>query len=309
MPSRRSRLLILGWHNVEGTWTFPARPGWGRVGLAAQLSFLQRSAHVVPLEESLAALAAGNELPSRAVALTFDDGYADTLRLAVPMLEKRRLPATFFLVPDLLDGRPQAWWETLGWAFRNSTAAALDDEGLLMPLDGIRARRKAYEAMAERLKRRNRQARQIAVERVVQQLAPTGSPPGPELFLNWSGAEEVLSRGFAVGSHTMAHAILTEETAVEQQRDLATSRQVLADRLGGEMPLLAYPNGTVRDFDAVTVDAARRAGYSAAVTTVDGFADAATPPYETYRSVVYPERGPLDVLDAVRNARQEHAAG
>lgn len=272
--------------------------------MAAQLSFLHRIAHVVPLSEALATLQAGEQLPPRAVALTFDDGYADTLALAVPILESRRLPATFFLVPDLLDGAPRAWWETLGWAFSSATSGSLDHDGRRLPLDRARARRKLYKVLAECLKRRSRRAREAAVEDVVRQLAPSGSPPGPELFLDWSGAEQIRDRGFAIGSHTMAHAILAEETAADQRSDLVTSRHVLADRLGVPIPLLAYPNGTSRDFDQVTTAAAAHAGYQAALTTVDGFADPSTPRYEVSRSVVYPERGPLDVLNAIRNARR-----
>src|SRR5688572_9588150 len=97
-----SRLLVYAWHNVEGTYCFPNAPGRGVRQLRRQLELLRRVATVVPLEESLRALAAGDQLPPRAVALSFDDGYRDNLDLAVPLLERLDLPATFFLVPGML---------------------------------------------------------------------------------------------------------------------------------------------------------------------------------------------------------------
>jgi hypothetical protein len=45
-------LLVLGWHNVEGTACFPSRRGWGRRGLAAQLHLLRRAGSVVPLGDA-----------------------------------------------------------------------------------------------------------------------------------------------------------------------------------------------------------------------------------------------------------------
>jgi hypothetical protein len=50
---------VLGWHNVEPTWFFPAAPGAGRRGFTRQLAFLRRFANVVPLGTALQALAEG----------------------------------------------------------------------------------------------------------------------------------------------------------------------------------------------------------------------------------------------------------
>jgi len=55
--------------------------------------------------------------------------------------------------------------------------------------------------------------------------------------------------------------------------------------------LLAYPNGTPLDFDEVTIGAAAAAGFRFAITTIDGWNERDTPPYELRRFVVYPERG------------------
>lgn len=287
-----SRLLVLGWHNVEGSWCFPSPPGVGSRGMARQLRFLRRAANVVPLAEALGALAVGRPLPPRAVAITFDDGYRDNLELAVPLLERLRLPATFFLVPGILSGLVRPWWEVLGWAFSASgrrDAITWEDQDL--PLARPTLRRSSYERVAEQLKRRNRRARDEAVECLVELLSLTGRTPDKELFFGWDEARTLVRRGFAVGSHTLYHAILSEEEAGEQERDLTASRRQLEDGLEVPVDLLAYPNGTERDYDATTVAAARRAGYAFALTTRAGWNRPTTPPYEVRRLVVYPEWG------------------
>jgi peptidoglycan/xylan/chitin deacetylase (PgdA/CDA1 family) len=285
------RLLVLGWHNVESSWLFPVRPGAGVRGLGRQLAFLRRRMTVVPLGDALRALSQGQPLPPRAVAVTFDDGYRDTLELAVPILERLGLPATFFLVPELLSGLIRPWWEMLGWAFTCSRRESIRWEGQQLGLRGAAERRASLTAAAERLKQRPVADLDRAVTELRLLCDPSGAPGHTEMFLDWQGARELVRRGFTVGSHSLKHTILAREGAAEQHRDLLLSRQQLEHRLGVTVDLLAYPNGLPGDYDATTIRAARDAGYAYAVTTNQGWNRAATPPYEIRRFVQQPQRG------------------
>ena len=303
MPISGRRLLVLGWHNVEGTPCFPSSPGAGIGGFCDQLDWLGRWANVVPLTESLQRLEAGEPLPPRAVAITFDDGYRDNLELAAPELERRGMSATFFLVPRLLERRLDPWWERSAWAVDAATASAVDVGGSRLPLDTPAQRKAARSAIAELLKRRDRERREEALADVVERLAP--SPPAEdlaELFLDWDGARELASRGFEIGSHSRDHCILSEESPDVQRDDLAESRAMLEEHLGVSISTVAYPNGTRRDYDAATLSAARSAGYAHGVTTRKGLNSRRTPRYELRRAVVYPERGSRFLQTAVEIA-------
>jgi peptidoglycan/xylan/chitin deacetylase (PgdA/CDA1 family) len=284
-----SRLAILGWHNVEGSWCFPAR-GSGAKGLLRQLLALTKVANIVPLAPALRMLTSGHPLPPRAVAITFDDGYRDTLHLAVPVLEKLRLPATFFLVPGLLSGTVTPWWEVIPWAFARSTRSAVDWDGAVLPTSGHAGRRSSG-WVAARMKATDQKARDRMVSELVERLRPQGEAPGRTLFLDWDGAREIVRRGFSVGSHSMHHAILAREEVRVQFDDLAASRRQLEAELGVTVELLAYPNGQPGDYDTDTFQAARLTGYSHAITTIEGWNITTTPAYEIRRFVMYPERG------------------
>lgn len=95
---------ILAYHTV-GRYDelLPSGIGTSPEDFEQQLDWLLASGYrVVPLADVLSALARGAAPHARDVAITFDDGYADCLRYAMPELTERKLPATFFVSPGLL---------------------------------------------------------------------------------------------------------------------------------------------------------------------------------------------------------------
>lgn len=301
------RLLVLGWHNVAGTYAFPSSGEAGRKGFAQQMRVLARTTNVLALDDALERLAGGAPMPSRAVAITFDDGYADNLTLAVPILEHLGLPATFFLVPGLLSGESDPWWETLGWAIFSSPLDTFDWEDITFTLGDDGARGSAYDRLVPLLKFRPRADRDAAMTALLAMLSPQGEPP--RLFMDWSGARELVRRGFSVQSHTCTHPVLSQETPAEQQRELVEARKQLEEELSIEISTLAYPHGGPPDYDAHTLKAASAAGYSWGITTREGFTTRDTAPLEILRCVVYPERGVIDLLAQLRYILQERLRG
>lgn len=294
-------LMVLGWHNVEGTCAFPAAPGVGTRGMERQFRALRRFANVVPLGAALRDLAAGRPLPPRAVAITFDDGYRDNLTVAAPMLRALGLPATCFLVPALLSGEVDPWWEHLAWAFTGARAPRISWEGRVLDTTNPAARRRSFRAVTGPLKARDRRSREAAVAELEGLLEPAGRYDPAAQFLDWDGAC-ALREHMELGSHSMYHAIMAQETPQEQTADLAESRRQLTERLDADIDVLAYPNGTGADYDDHTVDAAQRAGYAYSITTQPGWTTAATPPHRIPRWVMNPERGPVDMVRFVRDA-------
>jgi len=71
---------------------------------AEQMAWISVACHPVRLTDLLAAFAGDRPLPSDAVAVTFDDGFACTFEHAMPVLEKYRIPATMFVVANRIGG-------------------------------------------------------------------------------------------------------------------------------------------------------------------------------------------------------------
>jgi peptidoglycan/xylan/chitin deacetylase (PgdA/CDA1 family) len=99
-------------------------------------------------------------------------------------------------------------------------------------------------------------------------------------FLTWAELRLLERDGFTIGSHTVHHLELTQLPRQLAFDELVASRRALEQRLGREVPWLAYPAGRE---DAAVVALARRAGYVLAVTTTPGDTQSALHPLELQR--------------------------
>ena len=112
---------ILGYHRV-GRFRDDHVPTVSAEAFERQLAFLARRGYrVVPVETFAACLREGRPFPRRSIAITFDDGYEETLSVAWPLLKRFGLPATVFITPMEI-GRPGF----LTWA----QAGTLAQEGM-----------------------------------------------------------------------------------------------------------------------------------------------------------------------------------
>jgi peptidoglycan/xylan/chitin deacetylase (PgdA/CDA1 family) len=96
------RLRVLMYHKVND---LPGNPLSVPVGVFdEQMAQLRELGYtVVALDDVLEYYANAAELPSRAVLITFDDGYRDNLEHAAPVLERYGYPAVLFVPIAYLD--------------------------------------------------------------------------------------------------------------------------------------------------------------------------------------------------------------
>jgi len=97
---------------------------------AAQLHYLHDQGYVtVSLYDLIYALALGRPLPTKAVVITFDDGYRDLIQYAVPTMKTYGYTGTIFVITQLMDEGFEAyltWPEaedlyTQGWKIEPHT--------------------------------------------------------------------------------------------------------------------------------------------------------------------------------------------
>jgi peptidoglycan/xylan/chitin deacetylase (PgdA/CDA1 family) len=226
---------------------------------------------VLPLDEAVARMACAS-LPARALAITFDDGYADNYHIALPILRKHRMSATFFVASDFIDGG-RMWNDTITEALRHTEKTELDLSAFGMGRQVVVApdeRRRTIYQLLRLLKYMPMSERDAAVQRVAESC---GAPLPTDLMMTSAQLRELRSAGMLIGGHTRSHPILAQIDDASAREQILGGRECLESVLGEPVTLFAYPNGKPQqDYGARHAEMVRAAGFAAAVTTAPGMA-------------------------------------
>ena len=104
--------LILLYHRIAELRSDPQLLAVTPHRFAQHLEALREYGRPMSLGEMDAALR-DRRLPHRAIAVTFDDGYADNLDCGMPLLGRYETPATVFVATSYLGRDREFWWDDL----------------------------------------------------------------------------------------------------------------------------------------------------------------------------------------------------
>jgi peptidoglycan/xylan/chitin deacetylase (PgdA/CDA1 family) len=222
--------------------------------------------NVLPLDEAAKRLASGT-LPARAACITFDDGYADNCEIALPILKRHGLCATFFIATGFLNGG-RMWNDTLIESIRGCKQSTIDLSSLELgqyPLLTLSDRQNAISTIIDLVKYQEPERRNNTVAKVAE-LAQVALPNN--LMLTSDQVITLHRAGMQIGAHTVSHPILAGLDHKTASHEILTSKQYLEQLLGDQVTLFAYPNGKPgSDYNAESVQIARQLGFAAAVST------------------------------------------
>ncbi len=261
---------ILMYHRIEDVpydpWRLAVRPSH----FEQHLQVLARR-RVVPLSKLLST--------PGAIAVTFDDGYADFVENALPLLEKYEIPATLFYPTDALDGR-EFWWDRVEHALLNGNVHAPQQEG----------RRGAPPVPRWRTAKLGARLRALHPAELAQALDELDAPKPEQQAC---ARHRMLTRDqlrtlarsplIEIGAHTCSHPCLPQLSEDEQVREISESRQILEEIIRKPVKTFSYPYGA---HDDGSVRAAERSGIDIGCIVGGGLLRADTHPLRLPRLMV-----------------------
>lgn len=306
-PARqRARLTILLHHRVLPT-PDPLQSGALTASdFSVRMEVLKSCFQVLPLEEALARLRT-DSLPARAACVTFDDGYADNLTVAVPILRDKGLHATFFVASDYLDGG-RMFNDTLTEAVRLAADGRhdLSEIGLgTHHIDSAATRRRLLDFLIDQVKYLSPAERTEKTERIARRFCEHAPLP-TNLMMTTEQLRALRDAGMGIGAHTASHPILARQSDKEAMQDIERGKRRLETLLHRQVRLFAYPNGRPGlDYRTVHVEMVRELGFLGAVSTSRGVATRKTDLFQLPRFSPWSRQPTRAAVQLLRNLTQQ----
>ncbi|HEX8090631.1 MAG TPA: polysaccharide deacetylase family protein, partial [Blastocatellia bacterium] len=279
------RAIILLYHRIAEPANDPWQLSVTPRHFAEHLEVLRNRGYVMPLQKLVKSLDDG-DLPRRGAVITFDDGYADNLINAKPILEKHAAPATIFVTSGYVGRGREFWWDELDKLFLQP--------GRLPERLSLSVNESVYEwdlgDAAHYSEARFQQHRRWkawepggsnprhliyhSLWRLMQPLPESERQRLRDELISWSGGDATarpthraltrdelaaLARGglVEIGCHTVTHPALSALPPESQEREIRQSKASLEETLGCRITSFAYPYGRPCDYTEQTTSLVR----------------------------------------------------
>jgi peptidoglycan/xylan/chitin deacetylase (PgdA/CDA1 family) len=288
LPGRRPRAIVLLYHRVRASSVDPWRLAVAPEIFAEQMETLACDWTPLSLGELVEGLDA-RRLPERAVSVTFDDGYADNLDVAAPILLEHGIPATLFVAPELVERGGPPWWDELATLLLEPsqvpatlTLSSVHGDGWTIPPVGTEEQKGTVGAQPWEAKSGTRLRAFYEVwltlraldaprrEDALDEIAEWADTPRPSerALLTWDQLREFAGLpGFGIGAHTLTHPVLPSCSLEDARAEIAGSFGQLRAHLHVDVEQFAYPFGAWNKGVARLV---ADLGFRAAYTTEGG---------------------------------------
>ena len=189
------------------------------------LDYIQNHYTVVTLDTIV-----GGNAPEGAVAITFDDGYRSVYENAFPILNRRKLPATLYLITNAVGNEEMVWVNELNHALR---AEPQSTRKIIAKYFDVSKMNSAHDIISNC--RLNYEASKIA--NVLQALREQSGKPIADharealLYVNWDEVAEMEDNAITFGNHTMTHPNMERLDEDEQRREIIGAHEKLLTRL------------------------------------------------------------------------------
>jgi peptidoglycan/xylan/chitin deacetylase (PgdA/CDA1 family) len=250
-----------------------------------------------------------------AVLVTFDDGYADNLYNAKPLLEQYDVPATVFVTTGYLGSKREFWYDDLErillhnrplpdilrlrvrehyqeWQVGSVPDGAQSGDPShngwnISRADDPTVRHRLYRSIFHMLFPLPDEERQNVLEYLASWAGMDTSQRPTHRTLSANELVRLADGGLIeIGAHTVTHPVLAAVPLGIQKEEISQSKTHLEKVLGCHVTSFAYPFGGRSHYTEETVAAVRESGFKSACSTSAGIVCRGTDRWQLPRFVV-----------------------
>ena len=258
----------------------------------SQMEYLKANYNVITGDQLVDYFDLKTAIPEKAIMVTFDDGFKDTVSNALPILVEFKLLAMAFLVTDYINSKYVPWEDELALVINRSDLSILSKNisGLVVGHSKEDATLHAcIKLRGLGMVERETQLREFysssGLDRnaVIAEILASGKG-----MMDENDIKAWISAGMEVGSHTCSHSQSSKIDSATVEKELRVSKSKLEEITKKEVSIFAYPYGMKGYYDRDTIRLVQEAGYKCAVSLMAGINTLKTNRFDLKRMGIAP---------------------
>lgn len=255
-----------------------------------QIKYLSKSCNIISLYELVNHIKRKIPFPPNLIVITFDDGLKNNFDNAFPILQKYGASAAFFLITDYIDTSKISWDNKFHYISKKISPDKFIEEfkksfSTQVCFIDKTSQESAVESIRIILKYKNEEnSREKFIRDLYQKYKiEISNSEIKKLYLSWDKINKMAGAGVLFGSHSSSHRVLSMLNHGELKREFIGSKEIIESKIHRKVDLFAYPYGYKGSFNSNIKRILANNGYLCAVSTIHGFNDLSSDPYELKR--------------------------
>lgn len=242
-----------------------------------KIKFLKKKYNILSLNQILYLIKNNKHFPSNTCAITFDDGFENNYSIAAPILEKFKIPTTFYFSTDFINNNTMSWIDKIEYTFEKTKKTKVLLPWNKKPLEINNKKNKIFVLDQIRKKLKNKNKNSI-IEKVVNdifkqlQVKKIISLNGElDKKISWSKVKKLnCSDLFTIGGHSHRHISLTSVSLKEAKIEIDKSIRLFKKKIGINLQHYSYPEGQKIDFNLAIKKHLKMRGINICPTAMHG---------------------------------------
>jgi peptidoglycan/xylan/chitin deacetylase (PgdA/CDA1 family) len=218
------------------------------------LKDLKKNGHPISMDDVLKNISNKTDFDNKSFVITFDDGFFNNYSIAIPILKKMQIPATFYITTDFIEKNATSWVDRIEIAvnsknhgstkilnkeynFNNSIKSKIKFMNDIRKIIKNDKKIDPYKTTANILKNLDYNKKILSSNHTLDKK------------MDWNQIKKLdKQKLFTVGGHTKTHKILSFLSDKEVKKEINESIRLIVKKLNKKIIHYSYPEGLRHTF-------------------------------------------------------------
>lgn len=184
------------------------------------------------------------------VCVTFDDGFKNNFDVATKILSKYKIPAIFYICPDIIDKQEMFWVDkieaTVSFCKKNKIKFEFKKKLYEFDISSIKLKINAIKKFKKVCKILRDKDKDQLIEKLIKntEVKPKSNMSRFYKVANWRQIKKASkNKLFKIGGHSFRHSILTNISVNDANKDISITKKMIFKNISYKVKHFSYPEG------------------------------------------------------------------